>query len=168
MGDLTYAQLIGQVTNRLNRDDIDDPTASPAITIARDFIQDRINYYAKEYFYSAQVINRSDLATTAGTNTYTLPAGWQEIDKVRVLQGTGGVGIWLPMTKKDIGEILDVDVVEPPIRSFPSWYAIYNMQLRLYPTPSFTGWLIELTGDKHPSAPIANGDINFWTTDAQT
>lgn len=170
MADLTFQQIIDQVANRLNRDDL-EPNPQGFFVI-QDFLNDRWNYYAKEFFYNAQFQDQS-IFTVQGLKWYDLPTGWEDINFVRINLG----GVWLPLTRfAHYDDVLIVDAIEPPIQSLPSRWTTYQnplpghegkMALRLFPTP-FSRLQLELTFDGPPRAPVNPTDSNFWTQDAQT
>jgi len=162
MADLTYAQMAAAVGQRLgNRSDLD--------TVARSFIQDRINYYSKNFFYSAQFID-TDHVCTIGSPWVDLPAGWSDIANIRILQSAS---IYIPLVRVAYNVILYSDVLVPPFRNLPSQWCTFNdpstgnRAIRLFPTPNLA-YPLEFTMDKPPDPPSADTDINWWTQDAQT
>ena len=163
-----YAYIIAEVTGRLNRNDLDDPTASPAITTARKFIQARILYYQREVFYASQFTDLSK-STSIGSPWVDLLTGWNDLSMVRIKQsGTQ----WIPLHGPvDYNSLVVQETQVTPTQSLPTQWARYNnpstglQAIRLYPTPNLV-YPLEFTMDKPPAAPVANADSNFWTQDA--
>lgn len=152
MADLTYAQLIARVTENLNRDDLD--------TVARTFIQERIEHYGKEYFYSAENLDNS-ITTSAGTRYYALPSRWAAVNAVRALVGSQ----WVDLEKVSNDELDEIDVLNAPLQSQPAFWCLFSGQLRVFPCgPNYN---LELTMDRSPAPPVADADVTFWSTDAQ-
>lgn len=130
--------------------------------VVYNFTQDRITFYQRRLFYSSDVIDTS-ITTITGTNTYTLPSGFQQATKIRLLQTST---IWIPLGRwDDIRDILNLDVENPPNQSLPAVWAPFNNQFRLYPTPN-AAYNLEITGNNSPTAPVNDTDTNFWTNDA--
>ncbi len=152
MADLTFVQLLAQITGRLNRDDL--------ATVARDHFADRVNYYTKEFFYSAEVVDES-ITTTAGTRYYALPLRWAQVVDLRVKNG-----VWIPMDRKSNVEMNDSDVLVNALQALPNIWCIFGGQLRIWPCGA--NYNLQVTMDQAPAAPVADGDITFWSTDAQT
>ena len=163
-----YAYLISEVASRLNRDDLDDPTATPVITTARKFIQAQILYFQREVFYASHFTDASK-STTIGSPWVDLLTGWNDVSMVRIKQsGTQ----WIPLTGPvDYNKLVQKETQVTPPQSLPTEWARYNNPstlapaIRLYPTPNLV-YPLEFTMDKPPAAPVADGDSNFWTTDA--
>lgn len=154
MADLTYLELIAQVTGDLNRDDLD--------AVAREKIQDRIEYYFKEYFYSAEVVDDT-ITTGPGTRYYPIPGPprWAAVNRVRVFSGN-----WIDLDKKSNAEIDEMDVLTSALQSLPSFWCGFGGQVRIWPCGG--GYPLELILDRGPVAPVNDSDITFWSTDAQT
>ena len=168
--DLTYAQIRARIAGELNRDDLDTVPLSDS-SVIHQFFLDRVLYYSKEFFYSAQFVDTSK-STVAGNPWVDLPDGWQQVNFVKLLLGS----TWLPVgdgRPVPYVTIAALDTVSPSVRAIPSMYALYQnptggkMALRFYATPDAV-YQLDLTMDKPPAAPSADSDVSFWTTDAQT
>lgn len=152
MSDLTYLGLINQVTGRLKRDDLD--------TVAREAIQDRIEHYGKEFFYSAEFVDTS-ITTVAGTRLYDLPARWASVVRVQVLNG-----VWVPVHRLPHTVINAEDNLPSPLPGLPFHWCLFGGQIRIWPCGG--GYNLQLTMNRSPAAPVADGDVTFWSTDAQS
>jgi len=167
--DLTYLQLRQRIVDQLNRDDLDTQPLSDS-SIVHQFVKDRVLHYSRTLFYSSQFTDTTK-STTAGEPFVDLPSGWQSINFLRFLYN----GLWLPLGNgkpSSYENILSVDVLNPPLQSVPSQYALYqnpstgNMAARIYPVPNAT-YQLEFTMDKPPAAPSSDSEVSFWTTEAQ-
>lgn len=152
MSDLTYVQLVNQVTGRLKRDDLD--------TIAREAIQDRIEYYGKEFFYSSEIVDTS-ITTVAGTRLYNLPARWEQVNRVQVLNG-----VWVPVHRMPHTVINAEDNLATPLPGLPFHWCLYGGQIRIWPCGG--GYNLQLSMNQSPAAPVNDSDVTFWSTDAQS
>jgi hypothetical protein len=168
--DLTYLQLRQRIVGELNRDDLDTEPLTDA-SVVHQFVKDRVNHYSKEFFYNAQFVDTSK-STTIGSAWVDLPGGWQDVNFVRLLQGS----IWLPIgsgTQVPYQEVLESDNLSPSQPGMPDMFALYqnpstgNMAMRFYCVPDAV-YQLELTMDKPPDAPVTDAEVSFWTTDAQT
>lgn len=161
---ITWGALLDKVASRLNRDDLAGPI--------REIAQERVSFYADQVFYQCQFYDRS-ITTVAGEKFYNLPAYWEQINSVRILQGSSTTGIWLQLREMDYESINNLDNLEPSVRSVPAYWALFggsatnqnSRALRLYPAPG-TAYVVELTMDKAPGIP-ADNEISFWSDDAQ-
>jgi hypothetical protein len=149
---LTYAQLIAQITDRLNRDDLD--------TAARTYAVDRVDYYKREAFYAGQAVDTS-ITLVAGDTHRDLPEGWEAINGVRVL-----VGNWLTLTRESTEFFDAMDVVDTTVRGVPTYWTTFGSQVRIYPAAG-AAYSLELTMDLPPSLPD-DAASNFWTGDAKS
>lgn len=161
---ITFGTLLQKVASRLNRDDLD--------SVIREVARERIAYYGDEVYYACQFYDHS-ITTTPGQNFYDIPSGWEQLNSVRILQGTATTGIWLTLREMDYEFINDLDNLEPPLRSIPAYWCLFGSPLtpgqstralRLWPTPGTT-YLVELSMDRAPAIP-ADDAVNFWSDDA--
>jgi len=160
---MTWGELLRRVASRLNRDDLD--------AAIREIAEERVAYFALQVFYPGQVLDTS-ITTIPGIKWYDLPSGWQECNSVRLLLGIT-TGIWLTLTEKDYEFLNNMDNLEPPVRSIPTYWALYgspytpgqaSRAIRFFPTPG-AAYKIELTMAQLPNPPSDNAS-NFWTTEA--
>jgi hypothetical protein len=50
----------------------------------------------------------------------------------------------------------------------PGWYVYYERQLRLYPVPAESGWVVRVSGVYRYAAPATDEEANnFWMTEAE-
>ena len=165
--DLTYLQLRQQIVGDLNRDDLDVEPLSDS-SVVHQYVKGRVNYYNKEFFYSAQFIDTSK-STADGNPWVNLPSGWQDIKLIRLLYN----GIWVSLTRVPLTSILQKDTLNTPTKSLPAEYALYQnptggaMAARFFPVPNAV-YSVEFTMDKPPDAPSTDAEVSFWTTDAPT
>ena len=160
---MTYADLQQSVATRLNRPDFLAAVPPSTQAVIPTFIQDRILYYQKALYAPSELLDYS-ITTIQGQSIYVLPLGMQALFRVRFLLGS----IWVPLARVErYDDLLQVDVVNPPILTLPSLWATYGQTLRLYPTP-VQAYPIEIMGNGAPPAPVLDTDDNFWTEEAAT
>ena len=128
----TYGEVIQAITRRLNRDDLDQ--------IAREFAVDRIDYFKKNCFYQWRITDAS-IATVAGVSLYNFPAGFEQVTDISLL-----VGSWRTIEAITYAEMMEMDVVEPPVQGVPNYWAPIGPQFRLFPAPG-TAYPLQLTMD---------------------
>ena len=71
-------------------------------------------------------------------------------------------GIWMELKKIDYYELIGMDVLQPSLQAQPFYWAPFNTQFRLFPTPPMK-YTLEVTGNQAPAAPTLDTDDNFWT-----
>jgi hypothetical protein len=157
----TLGDLQTRIITETNRDDLAD-VLSGAMNQA---ISDAISDYTNERFW----FNEAAVVTTVLANQqYTpLPSGYESITDVWVQ--VGGVQFWL---KKTTNEYLQSLYAIPQIGQ-PIYWAPFQLQARLWPTPNTTYPLTWLTvSDVQPAliytAPVPDPsptNLNNWTTD---
>lgn len=151
---MTWQDFLNSIPFRLNRDDL------PA-DFVEEMANEQITLFGPQLFAPSE--QTSHFSTQPGQYFYPLPAGFQRLTYVRVLQG----GIWIPVAIADsYTDVLSVDPMQPPFTSLPvSLVRVYGNQIRLFPTPN-TEYQVELTmmgtvlGPTNP-----DDDTNFWTND---
>jgi hypothetical protein len=151
--DLTYGQLKSEVARRLIRTDL-------AVDIATH-IQERIEYYGKEFFYSSETDDSTTVTTVAGTRYYNLGARWSDVRYIQLLNG-----VWIPMTRKDVIAIEIEDSLEPPLQSIPTDWCIQGGVLRVWPCGG--PYKLSLSMNRNPAPPVNDPDVTFWSTDGQS
>lgn len=157
MAAFTWADLIAQISFRLNRTDLPD-------VFVRQMLAERVDFYGPQVLYSAEVTN-NDIVTNQGQQFYPLPRGCQKVRYVRVLQS----GIWIPVGEAEqYSDLLFADPLQPPFVSLPvSLYKVLGNQIRLFPTPD-QNYPVELTMDQTIVEPTQDTDsTNFWVTDGR-
>lgn len=152
MSDLTYLELINEIANRLDRDDQNSNI--------RKIINDRIEHYGKNFFYSSEIVDES-IVTTAGTRFYALPLRWAAVTNVQCFNG-----VWIPMHKRMHDVINGEDNLQNALQSLPFHWCLFGGQLRIWPCGA--GYRLQLTMNQTPAAPVDDSDITFWSTDAQS
>lgn len=152
---MTWGDFLASIPFRLNRDDL------PA-EFVEGMAKEQITLYGPQLFTPSEIIDYS-ITTSPGVFNYPLPAGFQALNFVRVLQG----GIWIPVAPaQSINDILLVDAVQPNFQSLPvSLYRVYGKQIRLFPCP-FGALPVELTMMGTVPGPTSPDDsTNFWVND---
>jgi hypothetical protein len=150
--DLTYGQLKSEVARRLIRTDLTTDIAS--------HVQERIEYYGKEFFYSSEYDDTS-IITSPGTRYYALPVRWADVRYIQLLNG-----VWIPMKRKDVIAIEMEDSLEPPLQSIPTDWCLQGGMLRVWPCGG--PYKLSLTMNRTPAPPVNDADVTFWSTDAQS
>jgi hypothetical protein len=153
----TWADLIAQISFRLNRTDLPD-------VFVRQMLAERVDFWGPQVLYSSEVVN-TDIVTNPGQQFYPLPRGCQKVRYVRILYGN----IWIPVYLADhYDDILYADPLQPPFTSLPvTLCAVLGNQIRFFPTPS-SNFPAELTMDQTIVEPTQDTDsTNFWVTDGR-
>jgi len=75
-------------------------------------------------------------------------------------------GVWVPMQRKDHLTINGADNLVNALQTLPSVWCLHGGQLRIWPCGP--NYILQLTMNISPAPPAADGDITFWSTDAQT
>ena len=150
----TYTDLQNSIQQDLrNRTDLN------AIVLVE--VPHRVSYY-QTYPFTPQEATDTSITTVIGTSTYALPSTIIEVTGVWFnYSGTQ----WLPLEKRPIEFINTIDSIVPPTQSLPGLYALYQEQIRFYPTPN-TANTVKINCTKKVDAPVAGADSNFWTNDA--
>jgi hypothetical protein len=157
----TLGDLQTRIITETNRDDLAD-VLSGAMNQA---ISDAIEDYGNERFW----FNEANVVTTAlaGQQYTALPTGYEYITDVWIQ--VGGVQFWL---KKTTNEYLQSLYAIPQIGQ-PIYWAPYETNARLWPTPNVTYPLTWLTvSDDSPNLIYTNPvpdltQSNMWTIQAQ-
>lgn len=107
------------------------------------------------------------VATVAGTSSYNMYTGataitWSRLDPPTVQNSTT---IWT-LAPVDYDWMVQQDDSVTPYRGRPDCYAVFNNQIRLYPTPDAI-YTLTLRGTRRLTALSADGDTNGWTTDGE-
>jgi hypothetical protein len=150
----TYTDLQTSIQQDLrNRTDLN------AIVLVE--VPHRVSYF-QTYPFTPQEATDTSITTVIGTSIYTLPA--TIVDITGVWFNYSG-SQWLPLQQRPIEFVNTVDSIVPPTQSLPGIYAIYQEQIRLYPTPN-TANTLKINCTAKVAAPVAGADSNFWTNDA--
>lgn len=107
------------------------------------------------------------VATVAGTASYNMSTAataitWSRLDTVTLRNSTT---IWT-LDPADYHWMLAEDDSVTPYRGRPDFYAVFNNQIRLYPTPDAV-YTLSLYGTRRLTALSADSDTNGWTTDGE-
>lgn len=157
MANFTWADLINQVSFRLNRTDLPD-------AFVRMMLSERVDFWGPQVLFPSEVVN-TDIITNPGQQFYSLPRGTQKVHYIRVLFGS----VWIPVRIADhYDDILYSDPLQPPFTSLPVTLAsILGTQIRLFPTPN-GNYPVELTMEQTIVEPTQDtDDSNFWVTDGR-
>jgi hypothetical protein len=166
-----YALTWGDVKNRIVQDLGNRGYLYPQ---ADQYARGRIQFYTNLLFWPSEQTDVS-ITTNPGQSTYPLPGtqintpngpilaagSTYQVEGVRLLLNS----VWIPLSPVAWRDILEDDVVSPPIQAIPVEWAIFSGQIRFFPVPNY-GWPIELTLSTKIPAPVLDADINFWTMDA--
>lgn len=160
----TLADLQNRIVTETNRDDLLDVLANQL----NQSISDAIDKYSNERFWFNEQRVLTSLAS--GAQYTPLPSGYQDIDDIWIT--VGGVNFWL---RKKTNDYLEYLYAIPQIGQ-PIYWAPYQGQVRVWPTPNTTYPMIWLTVSlvtpaltypatvPDPSNPVQS---NNWTVDGQ-
>lgn len=157
---LTYLQVKQRIAARLNRDDLEPDAAG--VTIISDTIVDLIDYYKSECFYDGQVRNET-ITTVPGQAVYPLPAGWEEVESVSLLQGS----MWLNVSRETFDYVNSLDYQEPSIRLLPLYWCQRGDYLLFGPGVADGAYLLQLAMNIPSEPPAADIGSNWWTGDGR-
>ena len=150
----TYTDLQNSIQQDLrNRTDLN------AIVLVE--VPHRVSYF-QTYPFTPQEATDTSITTVIGTSIYALPATIVEVTGVW-FNYSGNQ--WLPLEKRPIEFINTIDSIVPPTQSLPGLYALYQEQIRLYPTPN-TANVLKINCTAKVAAPVLGTASNFWTNDA--
>lgn len=147
----TYGVMIDRIGDELDRPDL-----SAQIKLA---VQTAIDHYESERFYFSE--RRATLDTSAGASYYSVPTDFQKIDVLTMIENGRRTKLlpvpfeWIENTDSNVSAV-----------GHPSYFAIYNEQLRLYPVPD-DAYRMELAYVCNLGELSATADTNAWMTDAE-
>lgn len=151
----TLTNINARIADDLNRTDL-----SAQITLA---INRAIEHYERENFWFQD--STASFSTVASQQTYTssdgIPTNIKEIDYAKVTVSGNDYEL-IPM---NIGE-LNRMLVNTSGTSTPDYYALFDENIHMYPTPNGV-YTITLYYKKKYAALSAGADENDWTTDAE-
>lgn len=125
-------------------------------------IQDEIISAIEHYKHHRFHFNEQEkTAPTVASEQYiALPDDFIELDKLRITVNSRTY----PLEPVTFGAVTDID--ESTYTGIPVRYAIYNQQIRLYPTPNAV-FTLTLSGLQGLDALSADSDTNAWMTDGE-
>jgi hypothetical protein len=155
-GQLTWADVKGQVAFRLNRSTLD-----PAFI--QLMAEERADILASEGYYPSQITDTS-ITTQPGQYMYLQPKGTVKILMVRFLL----TQVWIPLSwARRYEDILLADPVQPPFTAIPSSARSFGRLLRLFPTPNGQ-YPLELSLEAAIPVPTDDQDTeSFWVNEGR-
>lgn len=156
----TYLELQQRIASEIHRTDL--------TTQIQRAILSAIAHYESMRFVSSE--KRDTFSTIAGERFYststaspgTLPDDIVEIDSL--VTTVNGRTYQLDQASYDELEAIDAGVT--PLSGYPRLWAWYADQIRLYPAPN-DEYVMTLSYQYERAALSADGDTNFWTTEAE-
>lgn len=149
----TYATLVNRVLDDLDRQ-------GSLTSQAQSAIQTAIDHYEGTRFYFNQ--ERATAQTVNAQEFYALPSDVLDID---VLSLTAGSNTYKLIRRTY--ETLEDWYLNSSYTGYPTDYAIYNQQIRLYPIPDASTYTLTLSYAKRLSTLSSDSDSNAWTTTAE-
>jgi len=149
-----YATLVNRVLDDLDRQ-------GSLTSQAQSAIQTAIDHYEGTRFYFNQ--ERATAQTVNAQEFYPLPTDVLDIDVLSITYGD----YTTKLNRRTYEQIEDWAVSAVSVTGYPTDYAIYNQQIRLYPIPNADGYTLTLSYAKRLSALSNDTDSNDWTTTAE-
>ena len=147
-----YATLVNRVLDDLDRQ-------GSLTSQAQNAIQTAIDHYEGTRFFFNQ--ERATAQTVNAQEFYALPSDVLDIDVLSITISND--------TYKLIRRTYETleDWNDQTSTGYPTDYAVYNQQIRLYPIPNADGYTLTLSYAKRLSALSSDSDSNAWTTTAE-
>ena len=149
----------GTMTNRVLRD-LTRTKPNDLTAHAQDEIKTSIAHYEKRRFWFVE--GRATASTTSGTEYYALPTDFLDEDIISIQ-----VNNWTyPLIKRTWGTIEDWFVQSNTFLGYPTDFALYQEQIRLYPIPNGT-YTLTISYYKQLDSLSADGDTNAWMVEGE-
>jgi hypothetical protein len=147
-----YGDLTSKILDDLHRDDL-----TSQVSLA---IQSAIDFYGGERFWFNEA--RATASTQSGQEFYDLPDDFVDIDSLIITINNYSY----PLIQRDYQQTDSWYVSSNNYTGYPSDFAIYEEQLRLYPIPNGT-YTMTISYQKRLADLSASGDSNAWTNQAR-
>lgn len=148
----TYADMYGRILNELTRSDLTSQ--------AKNSIQSAISFYEDTPFWFNDEI--ATASTTASTEYYALPSDFRR-DRSLTCTVNGNA---YPLKRRSQKTLDNWFINSTNYTGYPSDYAIYKEQFRLYPIPNGT-YTLTLSYVKQLSTLSADADTNAWMVEGE-
>ncbi len=146
---MDYITLQRRIWNELDRTDI--------TAVAQDAIKTAIRHYAwQRLFFNEE---RWTSTTVADQEFYAFPSDFRDIDSLRVTVSDNDYVLF----RRDWSTLEDWVINPGTYTGFPTDYAIFRNELRLYPVPN-GAYTLHLSGQRDLSALENDSDTNDWLT----
>lgn len=147
-----YGTMIGRVLEDVARDDITS-VASTAILTA-------IKHYEGTRFWFNE--GRSTRSTASGTEYYAVPSDFKDLDSLTIT-----VNSWTyQLNQRSYDELEDSYVSNTTYTGYPTDYAIYQEQIRLYPIPNGT-YTLTMSYQRTLGTLSVSADTNAWMVEGE-
>jgi hypothetical protein len=148
----TFGAMRQRIESELVRTDLSDEIALA--------IKDAVEYYESERFYFNE--GRRTIDTADGKEYYGLPTDFQEVDTVMYYPSTNIREEICPRPWHSLERMQ----TNTNITGRPSYYALFNKQMRLYPIPD-GAYRVEMSGLFKFDELSASSDTNAFMTDGK-
>ena len=145
-----YATLVNRVLDDIDRQ-------GSLTSQAQSAIQTAIDHYEGTRFYFNQ--ERATAQTVNGQEFFPLPTDVLDIDVLSITVN----GYTYKLDRRTYETLEDWFVQANTYLGYPSDYAIYNQQIRLYPVPNADGYTLTLSYAKRLDTLENDADENEWT-----
>jgi len=147
----------GTMTSRI----LDDMNRTDLTSQAQSAIKSAIAFYENRRFWFLE--QRPTSNTVAGQEFYGLPSDFLDSDSL-VLE----VNNWTyPLHERRYNVLEDWFVKSATFTGYPTDYAIYDKQIRLYPIPNSDTYTFTLSYYKRLSSLGSDSDTNDWMTEGE-
>lgn len=148
----TYGDLTSKILDDLHRSDL-----TSQVSLA---IQTAIDLHGQERYWFNE--GRSNADTQSGQEFYDLPADFVDLDSLVILINNYSY----PLVQRDFQLTDDWNVTASNYLGYPSDFALYEEQIRLFPIPNGT-YTLTLAYQKRLTDLSASTDTNAWTNQAR-
>lgn len=145
-----YSTLVNRVLDDIDRQ-------GSLTSQAQSAIQTAIDHYEGTRFYFNQ--ERATAQTVNGQEFFPLPTDVLDIDVLSITVN----GYTYKLDRRTYETLEDWFVQANTYLGYPSDYAIYNQQIRLYPVPNADGYTLTLSYAKRLDTLENDADENEWT-----
>ena len=155
----TLQNMVDRIASELSRDDL-GTTGDNGVAAIQNAIRDAVYFYQPQAHFINEAITTT--STVAGQSTYNLPEDLVSLTQLDIIR----YNTVYPLHLRRYQDLDRMDSLSPtPIQGAPEDYAIYDQQVRLFPTPDAVYSLRFIYYAAIPFPELT--ESNFWTTTAE-
>ena len=141
-----------RIADELNRTDMTSHARTAILTAVKHFEGER-------FWFSEE---RATASTVASQEWYDLPTDFRGVDSITVTINNNAY----PLIERTYNELEDWNISSSTYTGYPTDFAIYNDQLRLYPIPN-DAYTLTISYIKNLSSLATATDTNAWMVEAE-